>query len=132
MKQADLVSIGKDDNRDLNVYAAGGTFSRPGTVAVDQGDEALRRWLQELIFTPMYRWIYTPFFGQRFDMVAQAPDGINVLRDLRAEWRRLMDGDERVDADSANVTIGTDGLYVFSVVSLLTGELITLTATTGG
>ena len=124
MKQADLVTLARDDNMDI-VVNPDGTHLKLLTVDMDDGDEALRRDLAELMRTPMYRRLYEPFWGQRFDIAAQAPDGANVLVTLQREWRRLMEGDERVKPESAKVDF-SDGYYIFSVESALTGELLSV------
>ena len=124
MKQADLVTLAREDQKE-NLINQGGTQMKRLTVDMDDGDEALRRDLAELMRTPMYTRLYEPFWGQRFDIAAQAPDGANVLVTLQREWRRLMEGDERVKPESAKVDF-SDGYYIFSVESALTGELLSV------
>jgi hypothetical protein len=123
IRQIDLVSFARGTDLDLEIASEGA--SNGGSLALAQGDYVLKRDLDELIHTPMFRRLYEPFWGHRFDINAQAPDGSNVLLELRYEWRRLMEREPRVRATSARVRFdGTE--YIFSVESALTGELVSV------
>jgi hypothetical protein len=123
VRKTDLVTLARDDELDLAIAPA--DVENGGSLDADEGDDALRRDLEELVFTPMYTRLYGPFWGHRFVMQVHAPEGLNVLKELRYEWRRLMEREGRVDANTAEVTTG-DNEYIFSVRSKLTGELISV------
>jgi hypothetical protein len=123
MKQADIISLAR--NNDLDMVVADEATQDGGSLDVDTGDWAIQRDLEELLFTPMYCRLYEPFWGHRFVALVQAPAGPNVLLELRREWRRLMERDYRVVAETSNVVAG-ENEYIFSVKSRLTGELITI------
>lgn len=126
LRQVDVVSLARGMDLDLEIAPEGAP--NEGSLAVEQGDYVLKRDLDELIHTPMFRRLYEPFWGHRFDINAQAPEGSNVLLELRYEWRRLMEREPRVRATSAGVRYdGTE--YVFSVESALTGELVSVRMT---
>jgi hypothetical protein len=123
MKQADVISLARGN--DLDLVVAPDEVENGGSLDVDAGDWAIQRDLEELLFTPMYHRLYEPFWGHRFVTLVQAPAGPNVLLELRREWRRLMERDYRVVAETAHVAAG-EKEYIFSVRSRLTGELITI------
>jgi hypothetical protein len=116
-------SLDRDANLDLVVALAAAEDG--GSFAVADGDAALQQDLDELLHTPMYQRLYEPFWGHLFELNVQSPDGSNVLIDLRREWRRLMERDARVKADTAAVDY-TDDAYIFSVTSALTGDLLSV------
>ena len=123
LRQIDLVSFARGTDLDLEIAPEGA--SNEGSLALERGDYVLQRDLDELIHTPMFRRLYEPFWGHRFDINARAPDGSNILLELRYEWRRLMEREPRVRSTSARVTYdGTE--YIFSVESALTGELVSV------
>jgi len=121
VRQIDFVSLRRDTDLDLVVQSE----SEGGAVDLHGGDYALQRDLDELIHTPMFTRLYAPFYGHLFHRVVQAPDGGNVLLSLRREWKRLTKKDARVDDTTAKVEYDGE-YYVFSVESLLTGELISV------
>lgn len=125
LRQIDLVGLSRDDDLDLVVNAAGAADE--GQLALAGGDDIVRRDLQELLTTPIYTRLYEPFWGHAFDLHANAPDGPNVPAELRREWRRLMERDARVKAETSRVVYHDDGdEYEFTVKSALTGELISV------
>lgn len=127
LRQVDFVTLKRDDNLDVVVAAAGAWNG--GQLDFDQGDDGLRRDLQELLNTPLYERLYDPFWGHLFAFHAGAPNGGNILVELRAEWRRLMDRDKRVRGETARVLYDADAdEYAFTVQSALTGEIVTVNA----
>ena len=126
VRQIDFVSVARDE--DLDIVIAPPT-PEPGAVNVEfsirseEGDYALKRDLDELIHTPMYTRIGAPFRGHRFEELAQAPHGANVIRDIKRKWRELVKNVHHVEKPTVEYD-GSD--YVFIVQSKLTGELISV------
>jgi hypothetical protein len=116
-------SLDRDANLDLVVAPAAAEDG--GSFAAADGDAALQQDLDELLHTPMYQRLYEPFWGHLFELLVQSPDGSNILVDLRREWRRLMERDARVKADTSAVDFADDA-YIFSVTSALTGDLLSV------
>jgi hypothetical protein len=125
VRQIDFVSLKRDENLDLVVAEEFQPQAGGASIACEGGDYALKRDLDELIHTPMFNRLYAPFYGHLFHRTVQAPDGGNVLLGLRREWRRLCKKDARVDDTTAKVDYDGE-YYIFSVESLLTGELISV------
>lgn len=127
LRQIDFVGLDRSDLMDLVVVAAGP--ENQGSLATAEGDDVIRRDLQELLLTPMYSRLYEPFWGHIFDLHAGVPgDGAGpALKELKREWRRLMERDRRVKAETARVTYDdVADEYCFNVESALTGELISV------
>lgn len=100
-----------------------GALAAEFTITMQEGDIALKRDLDELIHTPMYTRINAPFRGHRFEELTQAPQGMNVIRDIKRKWRELVKHDPRIK----NPTVDYDGThYLFIVTSKLTGELVSV------
>lgn len=125
MRQIDFVSLERDTTLDLVVQVEFQEEFGGASLAVEGGDYALQRDLDELIHTPMFNRLYAPFYGHLFERTIQAPDDGNVLLFLRGEWRRLCKRDNRIDDTTAKVEYDGE-FYIFSVESLLTGELISV------
>jgi phage baseplate assembly protein W len=125
VRQIDFVSIARDENLDIVLFAptpGPGSATTEFTIKTQEGDYALQKDLDELLNNPMFTRIYAPFYGHHLEELAQAPNGPNILRDLKKEWRRVLRHDDRVESPTVDYD-GTD--YVFVVKSKLTGELIT-------
>jgi hypothetical protein len=126
MRQIDFVSIARDEDLDIVLAPPTpevGALAAEFTITTQEGDVALKRDLDELIHTPMYTRIYSPFRGHRFEELTQAPQGMNVIRDIKRKWRELVKNDPRVK----NPTVDYDGThYIFIVTSKLTGELVSV------
>ena len=127
VRQIDFVSIARDEHMDIVLAPPTpetGAVTVEFTIISEEGDYALKRVLDELIHTPMYTRIGAPFRGHRFEELTQAPQGANVIRDIKRKWRELVKHDTRIEQP----TVDYDGSsYVFIVKSKLTGELVSVT-----
>jgi len=118
------VELGRDNNLDLYVNGTDVPYRKIGSLALQEGNDALRRDIEEKLVTPMFTRIGQPYFGHRFALFAGRPLTQTVLNEMIAEWKRVVGRDPRVVEGSATVTANEDGSLNMMVTSAITSETL--------
>jgi phage baseplate assembly protein W len=118
------VELARNDSLDLYVNGTSVSYRKIGSLATQEGNDALRRDIDELIATPMYTRIGQPYFGNRFALFVGRPLTQAVLNEMITEWKRVTSGDKRIVQGSATVAINEDGSFNMMVTSAITSETL--------
>jgi hypothetical protein len=118
------VEFGRDNNLDLYVNGTDVSYPKIGSLATQEGNDALRRDIEEKLSTPMYTRIGQPYFGHRFALFVGRPLTQAVLNEMITEWKRVVGKDKRIVEGSATVAVNEDGSFNMMVTSAITSETL--------